>query len=51
MVLVLAAIQLLTESAKALKALLELLRFRREEEGHPARRSPPKHLKKGGRRR
>ena len=51
MALALAALRLLRESLSTLKAFIELLRSLHEEEAHPARRSPPKHLKREGRRR
>ena len=44
-----AAMQLLTEACKALKAYLELLRLEDEKEDHSVRRSPPRHLKETGR--
>lgn len=44
--LLFAALRLLEGIFRALKALLELMRSKTENEAHPARKAPPKHLKR-----
>ena len=44
--LLFAALRLLEGLFGALKALLELMRSKTENDVHPARKAPPKHLRK-----